>query len=156
LNYLLSIKKKYILLAIFIFLIIVIVNIFIQSIYFKNNITDNSINFKNSESDIIKPKFSISSNTRKIFITADEGSFLKEGEILLKKNVMFNANKFKIFSDNVRFNKKNQTASSITKSKFISNKTEIISEGFEINDFGNKINFNGKTILNIKWTKFIR
>ena len=53
-------------------------------------------------------------------------------------------------SDDVVFDKKYLTASSSQKSKFISKKTSILSDGFEIVDNGNKINFNGKTILIIK------
>ena len=53
-------------------------------------------------------------------------------------------------SDDVVFDKKHLTASSSQKSKFIAKKTSIVSNGFEIFDNGNKINFNGKTILIIK------
>ena len=53
-------------------------------------------------------------------------------------------------SDHVIFNKQDLTASSTQKSKFISKKTSIVSSGFEIFDNGNKLNFNGKTILIIK------
>ena len=63
---------------------------------------------------------------------------------------MFKSKHFKIISDDVVFDKKNLTASSPEKSKFISKKTSIVSNGFEIFDNGNKINFNGKTILIIK------
>ena len=58
--------------------------------------------------------------------------------------------KFKIMSDEVVFDKQNLTASSTQKSKFFSKKTSIVSNGFEIFDNGNKINFNGKTVLIIK------
>ena len=53
-------------------------------------------------------------------------------------------------SDDVVFDKKYLTANSSQKSKFIAKKTPIISNGFEIFDNGNKINFNGKTILILK------
>ena len=53
-------------------------------------------------------------------------------------------------AENLVFDKKYLTASSSQKSKFIAKKTLIVSNGFEIFDNGNKINFNGKTILIIK------
>ena len=40
--------------------------------------------------------------------------------------------------------------SSLDVAKFVAKKTSIISNGFEIFDNGNKINFNGKTILIIE------
>ena len=57
---------------------------------------------------------------------------------------------FKIFSDNVLFNKKNQTAESTDDSLFFSDKTKIKSEGFTITNNGNTIMFNGKTKLTTK------
>ena len=69
---------------------------------------------------------------------------------MLEKNVIFTSNKFKIYSDNVIFNKKSLEASSKNKSKFISNKTFIDSNGFEIFENGNIINFKGKTKLTLK------
>ena len=113
----------------------------------KNN---NFIEISSSESDIIKPKFSINSESQKIVVTAKEGNYISENKILLKKDVIFKSKKFKIMSDDVVFDKKHLTASSSQKSKFIAKKTSIVSNGFEIFDNGNKINFNGKTILIIK------
>ena len=99
---------------------------------------------------LIKPKFSINSENQKIAVTAKEGNFISENKILLKKDVIFKSKKFKIMSDDVVFDKQGLTASSSKKSKFISKKTSIVSSGFEIFDNGNKLNFNGKTILIIK------
>ena len=119
--------------------------------YFQLTLKNNDfVEISSSESDIIKPKFSINSESQKIAVTANEGNFISENKILLKKNVIFKSKKFKIMSDDVVFDKKNLTASSTQKSKFFSKKTSIVSNGFEIVDNGNKINLNGKTILIIK------
>ena len=118
----------------------------LQSTNEDNNYLEKSL----TKTDIIKPKFSINNESQKIAVTAKEGNFLSENKILLKKNVIFKSKKFKILSDNVVFDKKDLTASSSQKSKFISKKTSIVSSGFEIFDNGNKLNFNGKTILIIK------
>ena len=83
-------------------------------------------------------------------MTANQGNFLSEDEIILEKNVIFKSNKFKIYTDNVIFNKKTLVASSQDKSKFISNNTSIDSDGFDIIENGNIINFKGKTKLIIK------
>jgi len=84
-------------------------------------------------------------------VTANEGNFLTEDKIVLEKNVIFKSNKFKIFTDNVIFNKKTLVASSQDKSKFISNNTSIDSTGFDIIENGTIINFKGKTKLVLKW-----
>ena len=101
-------------------------------------------------SDISEPKFSINSEEKKISVTANEGNFLTEDEIALEKNVIFKSNKFKIYTDNVVFNKKTLVASSQDKAKFISENTSIDSAGFDIIENGNIINFNGKTKLVLK------
>ena len=101
-------------------------------------------------SDISEPKFSINSEEQKISVTANEGNFLTEDEIALEKNVIFKSNKFKIYTDNVVFNKKTLVASSQDKSKFISDNTSIDSAGFDIIENGNIINFKGKTKLVLK------
>ena len=58
----------------------------------KNN---NFVKISSSESDIIKPKFSINSEGQKIAVTAKEGNFISENKILLKKDVIFKSKKFK-------------------------------------------------------------
>ena len=119
--------------------------------YFQSTLKNKDfLKISSSEYDIIKPKFSINSESQKIAVTANEGNFISENKILLKKDVIFKSKKFKIMSDEVVFDKQNLTASSTQKSKFFSKKTSIVSNGFEIFDNGNKINFNGKTILIIK------
>ena len=148
-NYLLSLNKKTVLILSLIFITFVFLGFFFK--YFQLTLKNNDfIEISSSESDIIKPKFSINSESQKIAVTAKEGNFISENKILLKKDVIFKSKKFKIISDDVIFDKKYLTASSSQKSKFVAKKTSIVSNGFEIFDNGNKINFNGKTILIIK------
>ena len=148
-NYLLSLNKKTVLILSFFFITFVFLGFFFK--YFQTTLKKNDfLEISSSESDIIKPKFSINSESQKIAVTANEGNFISENKILLKKNVIFKSKKFKIMSDEVVFDKQNLTASSTQKSKFFSKKTSIVSNGFEIVDNGNKINFNGKTVLIIK------
>ena len=51
------------------------------------------------------------------------------------------------YSDDVIFNQEKQTAVSQKNSVFISEKTQIKSQGFNISDNGNIIKFNGKSTL---------
>ena len=148
-NFLLSLNKKIFLILSFIFII------FILSFFLLNFIenTDNfqkKIEINEKTSDISEPKFSINSKEQKISVTAKEGNFLTEDEIVLEKDVIFKSNKFKIYTDNVVFNKKTFVASSQDESKFISNNTSIDSAGFDIIENGNIINFKGKTKLVLK------
>jgi hypothetical protein len=145
----LSLNKKIFVTFSFVFII------FISFVFLSNFIetTDNSkknIVINKKISDILEPKFSINSKEQKISVTANEGNFLTEDEIILEKNVIFKSNKFKIYTDNVIFNKKTLVASSQSKSKFISNNTSINSAGFDIIENGNIINFKGKTKLVLK------
>jgi len=149
LNFLLTFNKKTLLISSF--LIISIICFFISFTYIQaKKIADIEISINNKTADISKPKFSINSNKQKISVTANEGNFLTENEIMLEKNVIFKSDKFKIYSDNVLFNKKSLIASSKNKSKFVSDKTSIDSNGFDIIENGNIINFKGKTKLILK------
>jgi len=149
LNYLLSLNKKTVLILSLIFITFIFLGFFYK--YFQLTLKNNDfVEISSTKSDIIKPKFSINSKNQKIAVTAKEGNFISENKILLKKDVIFKSKKFKIMSDDVIFDKKYLTANSSQKSKFIAKKTSIVSNGFEIFDNGNKINFNGKTILIIK------
>ena len=56
---------------------------------------------------------------------------------------------FEIYSQNVRFNQENETATSANDSTFIAKKTKIESEGFNIIQDGNIIKFQGKTKLTL-------
>ena len=125
--------------------------ILISFVYLQSNVTKtNNILLNKKTADITKPKFSINSNKQKISVTANEGNFLTEDKIMLENNVVFKSNKFKIYSDNVIFNKKNLVASSNNKSIFVSKNAYIDSVGFDIIENGNIINFKGKTKLTLK------
>ena len=145
-NFLLSLNKKIFLIFSFIFIFFILF-IFLLNFIDTTDYSENKITINEKTSDISEPKFSINSEEQKISITANEGNFLTEDEIALEKNVIFKSNKFKIYTDNVVFNKKTLVASSQNKSKFISNNASIDSTGFDIIENGNIINFKGKTKL---------
>ena len=130
--------------------IILILFVFLINFIEKNESSKNKITINKKTSDISEPKFSINSEEQKISVTANQGNYLTEDEIALEKNVIFKSNKFKIYTDNVVFNKKTLVASSKNKSKFISDNTSIDSDGFDIIENGNIINFKGKTKLVLK------
>ena len=132
-------------------MIILILFVFLSKLIEGTDNSENKITINKKTSDILKPKFSINSEEQKISVTANEGNFLTEDEIALEKNVIFKSKKFKIYTDNVVFNKKTLVASSQDKSKFISENTSIDSAGFDIIENGNIINFKGKTKLVLKW-----
>ena len=148
-NFLLSLNKKIFLIYSFLFIILILI-VFLSKLIEITDSSENKITINKKTSDILEPKFSINSKEQKISVTATEGNFLTEDEIALEKNVIFKSNKFKIYTDNVLFNKKTLVASSQDKSKFISNNTLIDSAGFDIIENGNIINFKGKTKLVLK------
>lgn len=148
-NFLLSFNKKLFLIFSLTFIIIIFF-IFLFIFFQYTDYSHEQIDINEKTSDISKPKFSINGKKQKISVTANEGNFLTEDEIILEKNVIFKSNKFKIYTDNVIFNKKTLVASSQNKSKFISNNTSIDSAGFDIIENGNIINFKGKTKLILK------
>ena len=148
-NFLLSLNKKKFLIFSFVFIIFILFIFLLNFVETKDNF-EKKITINGKKSDISEPKFSINSKKQKITVTANEGNFLTENEIVLEKNVIFNSKKFKIYTDNVVFNKKTLVASSQDKSKFISNNTSIDSAGFDIIENGNIINFKGKTKLVLK------
>ena len=148
-NFLLSLNKKIFLLVSFIFIFFILL-IFSLNFFESTDNSKNKIYINKKTSDILEPKFSINSKKQKISVTANEGNFLTEDEIVLEKNVIFKSKKFKIYTDNVVFNKKTLVASSQHKSKFISKNTSIDSAGFDIIENGNIINFKGKTRLVLK------
>ena len=148
-NFLLSLNRKKFLIFSIVF-IVFILSYILSNLIESTDISENKIAINKKTSDILEPKFSINSKENKISVTANEGNFLTEDEIALEKNVIFKSNKFKIFTENVVFNKKTLVASSQDKSKFISNNTSIDSAGFDIIENGNIINFKGKTKLVLK------
>ena len=148
-NFLLSLDKKILLL--FSISILVFILFYISTLYFQFQPTQNKKIFIDQQTaDITKPKFSINSEKQKISVTANQGNFITDDEILLEKNVIFKSNKFKIYGDNVIFDKKNLVATSTDKSKFISKNASIDSFGFDIIENGQIINFKGKTKLILK------
>ena len=148
-NFLLSLNKKIFLVFSLVFIVFILF-VFLLNLSETTNNSQNKISLDKQTSDISEPKFSINSKEQKISVTANEGNFLTQDEIVLEKNVIFKSNKFKIYTDNVVFNKKTLVASSQDNSKFISNNTSIDSAGFEIIENGNIINFKGKTKLVLK------
>ncbi len=148
-NFFLHINRK----LIFFFGLLILV--FFLSIIFSKQITLKNINLelnqtKLSNADISEPKFEINNNSNKIFITAKEGNFLNNDEVVLKDKVRFKSNEFSIETEKVIFNRDKQTAQSKTKSFFKSKNTSISSDGFNIFDNGNKIVFYGKSIIILK------
>ena len=146
----LSLNKKIFLISSFVFVVFILF-VFVSNFIEKTDNSQNQITINKKISDISEPKFSINSEEQKIYVTANEGNFKTEDEIALEKNVIFKSKKFKIYSDNVVFNKKTLVASSQDKAKFISDNTSIDSTCFEIIENGNIINFKGKTKLVLKW-----
>ena len=153
LNFFLYINRK----LVFIFGTI-LTFIFILLIFSKqfklNKIEIEILETNSSNVDIAEPKFAINNDSKKIYITANEGNFLNKNEILLKDNVKFKSNEFSIETEEVIFNRNNQTAQSNTKSFFKSKNTTISSDGFDINDKGNNIIFYGKSYIVLKWNYF--
>jgi len=149
LNFLLLLNRKIFLIFSFVFITFIIF-VFLLSFIESNNNSESKVTLNKKTSDISEPKFSINSEEQKISVTAKEGNFLTEDEIALEKNVIFKSNKFKIYTDNVVFNKKTLVASSQDNSKFVSDKTSIDSAGFDIIENGNIIKFKGKTKLVLK------
>ena len=152
-NYFLKLNSKLILIIIFLLLAVLISVILFQKVQIdKTNLNGLEINTTKTRFDILEPKFSISKSKNKIDITANEGNFVNDKEILLKNNVQFKSKDFEIYSQNVTFNQENETATSSNDSTFIAKKTKIESEGFNIIQDGNIIKFQGKTKLTLsKW-----
>jgi hypothetical protein len=104
------------------------------------------LNEEKSSFDISNPSFTINNGGEKISVKAKRGKFLNNDLILLEDNVVFKSTKFKLLTDKVTFHQKNQTAESRHSSKFESDNTEVISEGFRITNSGDIILFD----INIK------
>ena len=147
-NNFLKINKKTLLILLFFLLVIFSVTVLFKLV----NITsiEEDILSINPKFDITNPSFTINNEKEKISVSANNGNFLSNDKILLKNNVFFKSSNFTILSDEVIFDKKNQTAVSESSSKFESESTEIISEGFSISENGDIILFNGKTSLILK------
>jgi len=149
LNFFLHINRKLIFvlgLVILIFFLFVIFTKQINLLYIKPDM--NKIRVSNA--DIERPKFAINNESKKIYITANEGNFLDKNKILLNKNVRFKSNDFSIETEKVIFNRSEQTAQSKTKAYFKAENTTISSDGFDIFEKGNKIVFYGKSFVILK------
>ena len=148
-NFFLHINRKLIFILGLIILILFLFVIFTKQInllYIKPD-TDK---MRISNADIEKPKFAINNETKKIYITANEGNFLDKNKILLNKNVRFKSNDFSIETEKVIFNRSEQTAQSKTKTYFKAENTTISSDGFDIFEKGNKIVFYGNSFVILK------
>ena len=148
-NYFLQLNKKF-----FLTLIIILSLSSVFFLIFKNNLSKLGSDVKNTykeniQYDITKPKFTIKNDKQMIIISANGGNFIDKNKILLKDQVTFNSKKFKISSNNVLFDRVNQTAKTSDKSIFKSNKTEIKSQGFNILNQGDILVFNGRSYLTI-------
>ena len=148
-NFFLHINRKFIILfgAVIIFLFLAI--IFYKQINLNSIIIEDTISSL-PNADISEPKFAINNESKKIYITASQGNFLNKDEVLLKENVRFKSNDFSIETEKVIFNRIKQTAKSKTKSMFRSKNATITSDGFNINDKGNKIIFYGESNIILK------
>ena len=143
-NYLLQLNKSLILIFLIFLTITSLIFFFLKNeILLKSEVEFDTID--NNSFDILNPKFTINNENGIITIEAKNGNFLNQNNILLENDVVFKSDKFKIYSSKVLFDKKNQTAYSKRDSTFVSEGTTIESEGFEIIDKGNTIQFNGKT-----------
>ena len=148
-NFFLHINRKLIFILGLVILILFLFVIFTKQInllYIKPDMNKMRI----SNADIEKPKFAINSESKKIYITANEGNFLDKNKILLNKNVRFKSNDFSIETEKVIFNRSEQTAQSKTKTYFKAENITISSDGFDIFEKGNKIVFYGNSFVILK------
>ena len=148
-NFFLYINRK----LVFIFGITIIL-IFLSVIFSKHinqmNIRSDKYKKNVSKADIDLPRFTINNEEKKIYVSAKEGNFLSDNNILLSKNVRFKSNDFSIETEKVIFNRTEQTANSKSKSLFKAKNTIISSDGFNIFDKGDKIVFYGKSFIVLK------
>ena len=147
-NFFLYINRKVFLIFLFFVAIFFVGLVITKQITINNNFEN--VKIKMSNVDIEEPKFSINNDDKKINVTASEGNFLNKDEILLRENVKFKSNDFIIETENVIFDRKNETAQSKTRSLFKSKNTTILSDGFNIDDKGNKITFHGNSFIVLK------
>ena len=147
-NNFLKINKKTLLILLFLLSVIFSVTVLFKQVNVA--VMEEAILSIDPKFDIVNPSFTINNGKEKISISANNGNFLNKNKILLKNNVFFKSSNFTLLSDEVTYDKKKQTAVSKSTSKFESEGTEIISEGFSISEKGDIILFNGKTSLILK------
>ena len=148
-NFFLYINRKVIILFGVILISLFLIIIFLKQININSIVIEDTRSIL-SNADISEPKFAINNESKKIYITASQGNFLNKDEVLLKENVRFKSNDFSIETEKVIFNRIKQTAKSKTKSMFRSKNATITSDGFNINDKGNKIIFYGESNIILK------
>ena len=148
-NFFLHINRKLIFILGLVILIFFLFVIFTKQISLLN-IKPEINKMRISNADIEKPKFAINNESKKIFITANEGNFLDKNKILLNKNVRFKSNDFSIETEKVIFNRSEQTAQSKTKTYCKAENITISSDGFDIFEKGNKIVFYGNSFVILK------
>ena len=146
-NYFLQLNKKILLIIIIFLSLTTFITLFFLNFQFNKQTKHDSI--KVSSYDILQPKFTINNKNQKIYVSANEANVISVNKIILKNNVILKSKKFKIYAENVLFNKKKQTARTNKDSLFISNRTRIQSKGFNMVDQGSVIKFNGKTLVTI-------
>ena len=146
-NYFLQLNKKILLIIIIFLSLTTFITLFFLNFQFNKQTKHDSI--KVSSYDILQPKFTINNKNQKIYVSANEANVISVNKIILKNNVILKSKKFKIYAENVLFNKKKQTARTNKDSLFISNRTRIQSKGFNLVDQGSVIKFNGKTLVTI-------
>ena len=133
---------------------LIIFSLFLLVIFSKQNVLNviekEDFDGNLSKADIDEPKFAINNESKKIYITAMQGYFLNEDEILLEDNVRFTSNDFSIETNRVIFNRNKETAESKDRSLFKTENTTISSDGFDIYDNGNKIIFYGNSFVILK------
>ena len=133
---------------------LIIFSLFLLVIFSKQNVLNviekEDLDGNVSKADIDEPKFAINNESKKIYITAMQGYFLNEDEILLEDNVRFKSNDFSIETNRVIFNRNKETAESKDRSLFKTENTTISSDGFDIYDNGNKIIFYGNSFVILK------
>ena len=134
---------------IFIILSLAFFYLVLSNTLFKSDLKEIS-NFEITDVDLTQPKFSITNSSKKIFVTAKQGNFIDKNKILLLDEVRFKSNDFTIETDNVVFDRKNQTAYGDKKTLFKSKNSSIHSDGFNINDNGNTIIFYGRSKIILK------
>ena len=71
------------------------------------------LNEEKSSFDIANPSFTINNNGEKISVKAKKGKFINKNLILLQNNVIFKSAQFKLLTDKVTYNQKNQSAENI-------------------------------------------
>ena len=101
--------------------------------------------------DIINPKFIKEKiNKDHLEVLAKKASFLTETKIFLEGSVKYTSDNFILESDKVSFDKNSFNAFSDEKTSFVSKKVSIKSEGFNVEEAGDKIFFKGKSRLIIQ------